>query len=103
MDADAPGFDAVVLELGLPERKGLATLEKFRNFDTDTSVVALARLTDKAIGRNAVLLGAQDYLIKGSTELAFFLQLAPNLLCQLDDEAKLAPLFVFGKQVAFLG
>ena len=66
---DSSSFDAVVLDLGLPGTTGLDTLEKFRGFDTETPVVVLTGLADDAIGRQAVSLGAQDYLVKGSPEL----------------------------------
>ena len=65
----ASSCDAVVLDLGLPGTTGLDTLEKFRGFDTDIPVIVLTGLADDAIGREAVSLGAQDYLVKGSPEL----------------------------------
>jgi signal transduction histidine kinase len=58
-------FDAVLLDLGLPESSGLSTLDKFREAVADLPVVVLTAADDLRLAVNAVHHGAQDYLVKG--------------------------------------
>ncbi|MAG37476.1 MAG: hypothetical protein CL878_14670 [Dehalococcoidia bacterium] len=58
-------FDAVLLDLGLPDSSGLRTLERVLSWRVDVPVVVLTGLTDEVIGTQAVQLGAEDYLVKG--------------------------------------
>lgn len=61
-------FDIVLLDLGLPECRGLPTLDKFREAVPDTPVVVLTAADDRDLGIAALQHGAQDYLIKGKVE-----------------------------------
>ncbi len=60
--------DAVLLDLGLPDSDGLATLEAMRELAAGHPVVVLTGLEDEHIGLQAVALGAQDFLVKGSAD-----------------------------------
>lgn len=55
----------VLLDLGLPDASGLATLQKFNQAVSGTPVVVLTGLDDEELALQALGLGAQDYLIKG--------------------------------------
>jgi signal transduction histidine kinase len=57
-------FDAVVLDLGLPESTGLDTLEYVVAADPDVAVVVLTGLDDDALSLAAIQRGAGDYLTK---------------------------------------
>lgn len=61
-------FNAVLLDLNLPDSQGLDTLEKVRARAQDVAVVVLTGMTDEIIARSAVSQGAQDYLVKGEID-----------------------------------
>jgi len=61
-------IDAVLLDLGLPDSKGLASLNSLRAFAPRVPVVVLTGLNDEALAIQALQEGAQDYLIKGNME-----------------------------------
>lgn len=58
-------IDIVLLDLMLPDSKGLDTFTKFYQRFPDIPVVVITALNDAESGTKAVQLGAQDYLIKG--------------------------------------
>ncbi|MFO8010463.1 MAG: PAS domain S-box protein [Dehalococcoidia bacterium] len=57
--------DVVLLDLGLPDSRGLDTLNKLQSQATALPVVILTGLYDEDIAIEAVKSGAQDYLVKG--------------------------------------
>ncbi|MBX3405047.1 MAG: hybrid sensor histidine kinase/response regulator [Phycisphaeraceae bacterium] len=57
--------DAVLLDLSLPDSKGLQTLQRVRVSTMDIPVVVLTGLGDDSTALHAVQEGAQDYLVKG--------------------------------------
>ncbi len=59
-----PGRDAALLDLGLPDSTGLATLESFLETDPAVPVIILTAIDDGELGARAVQAGAQDYLVK---------------------------------------
>jgi PAS domain S-box-containing protein len=60
-------FDAVVLDLGLPDSAGLDTFHRFQAqaARSDLPVVVVTGLDDDDLALEAVRAGAQDYLVKG--------------------------------------
>jgi len=60
-------FDAVLLDLGLPDSQGLATLAKMQKRHPNVPILVLTGLEDATLAVNAVRAGAQDYLTKGKT------------------------------------
>lgn len=62
----AERFDAILLDLGLPDSRGFDTLAAMVS-TTSAPVLVLTGLDDEAIGLEAVHQGAQDYLVKGRT------------------------------------
>jgi PAS domain S-box-containing protein len=60
--------DCVLLDLGLPDSDGLATLEAVLSAAPRTAVIVLTGLDDEVAGRAAVRAGAQDYLVKGRAD-----------------------------------
>jgi len=61
-------FDVVLLDLGLPDSRGLETLTKVRTQFPSLPVVIMTGSGDEALGVQAVQLGAQDYLVKGQID-----------------------------------
>jgi serine phosphatase RsbU (regulator of sigma subunit) len=75
--ADARGSLAdaacVLLDLELPDSRGLQGVRWLREISPDLAVVVLTGLADEHMGEEAVGLGAQDYLVKGQVD-GFLLQ-----------------------------
>jgi len=57
--------DAVVLDLNLPDSEGLATLRAVLAAAPQMPVVVLTGVADVEVARQALQLGAQDWLLKG--------------------------------------
>jgi diguanylate cyclase (GGDEF)-like protein len=55
----------ILLDLNLPDGKGLESFEKLHGAFPDKPIVVLSGLTDERIALEAVQSGAQDYLVKG--------------------------------------
>jgi len=58
-------FDIVLLDLGLPDSTGIATLQTVIQTKTNTAVVVFTGVLDELLGVEMVKQGAQDYIIKG--------------------------------------
>jgi signal transduction histidine kinase len=65
---DHNGVEVILLDLGLPDSQGLATLKKIYAQVSQTPIVVLTGLNDETVGLQAVNEGAQDYLIKGQVD-----------------------------------
>ena len=61
-------FDAVLLDLSLPDAWGLDTIRRLRHEVASVPIVVLTGLNDEEIAMRAVEEGAQDYLFKGQTD-----------------------------------
>jgi DNA-binding NarL/FixJ family response regulator len=59
--------DVVLLDIRMPDGDGLATLEKLRSKAPGTKVVMLSTYDNPTYIARAVALGANDYVLKGST------------------------------------
>ena len=68
------GIDVVLLDLGLPDSKGLETLLNVRQQAPEVAIVVLTSSDDERLASQALQQGAQDYLVKG------YMQVYPNLL-----------------------
>ncbi|MDE2292000.1 MAG: response regulator, partial [Elusimicrobia bacterium] len=66
------GVEVVLLDLMLPDSRGLDTLRAVRARFPDVPVVVLTGLSDESMGLQAVLEGAQDYQVKGNIEARAF-------------------------------
>jgi len=62
---DEGGFEAVLLDLSLPDSQGIGTLSKMHAARPGMPIVVLTSLDDEALGLQLLQHGAQDYLIKG--------------------------------------
>ena len=61
-------FDIILLDLWLPDSKGLDTFIKMKSFMEETPIVVLTALDDEEIALQAVKKGAQDYLLKSQVQ-----------------------------------
>ncbi|TMD02455.1 MAG: EAL domain-containing protein, partial [Chloroflexi bacterium] len=58
-------FDAVLLDLGLPDSQGLEALGKLQAQATGVPLVVMTGMEDEEVAARALREGAQDYLVKG--------------------------------------
>jgi PAS domain S-box-containing protein len=58
-------FDAVLLDLNLPDSQGVMTIKSIQGNVSGLPVIVLTGLADEAIALEALKLGAEDYLVKG--------------------------------------
>ncbi|OGP30873.1 MAG: hypothetical protein A2038_07435 [Deltaproteobacteria bacterium GWA2_57_13] len=58
-------FDAVLLDLNLPDARGLQAIAPVSDTAPDVPIVVLSGLWDESLAVAAVQRGAQDYLVKG--------------------------------------
>jgi len=58
-------FDAVLLDLSLPDAFGLSTVRQIHDTSPTIPVVVLSGVSDQSLALQAVQQGAQDYLVKG--------------------------------------
>ncbi len=60
-------IDIILLDLFLPDSKGLVTLEKMleQGYKTPVPIVVISNLDDETVAGKAVEAGAQDYVVKG--------------------------------------
>lgn len=68
-------FDVLLLDLGLPESSGLATVQRlFAQAQPVPTLIVLSGLTDEEIAIMALRAGAQDYLVKGQVDSALLVR-----------------------------
>ncbi len=58
-------FDIVLLDLSLPDSAGLNALQKIHAKNALLPIIIMTGLADEDTASDAIILGAQDYLIKG--------------------------------------
>jgi PAS domain S-box-containing protein len=61
-------FDAILLDLGLPDSSGIATVERMHEAAGAIPIIVLTATGDEALSERAIQRGAQDYLVKGETD-----------------------------------
>ena len=61
-------FDVILLDLGLPDAHGLEAVQRIIAAAPRSPLVVLSGMDDESMGVQALLEGAQDYLIKGQIE-----------------------------------
>ncbi|MGH7873458.1 MAG: ATP-binding protein [Candidatus Binatia bacterium] len=64
----AETFDAVLLDLSLPDARGVETVARVQEAAPRLPIVVLTGLDDDAAALEAVRAGAQDYLVKGQID-----------------------------------
>lgn len=82
-------FDLVLLDLFLPESKGIKTLRRVRAAAPHTAVVAITRFDDEATGMEAVSEGAHDYLMKDEATGSALMRALRHALARLRVEEEI--------------
>lgn len=59
-------FDAILLDLGLPDSQGLETFLSLIKIVSNIPIIIITEQSDEELANNAIKEGAQDYLIKGN-------------------------------------
>jgi len=62
-------FDAIVLDLNLPDSDGFETFELLRDAAPDVALIVFSGQDDEELAMRAVKTGAQDYVVKGQRGL----------------------------------
>ena len=62
-----PAIDVILLDLGLPDSDGVASLEWATRAAPHLPIIVLTGSEDEMLGMEAVRKGAEDYLVKGQT------------------------------------
>lgn len=63
-------YDAILLDLNLPDSQGLNTVNAIHAAACGTPMIIMSGTQDRGLAVHAVRLGAQDYLAKGETDAA---------------------------------
>ena len=58
-------FDAVILDLNLPDSSGIATARRLKQNAPNLPIVILTALADESVALEALQIGMEDYLVKG--------------------------------------
>jgi twitching motility protein PilT len=64
-----PNIDAVLLDLTLPDSQGLDTFTRLHTQAPQLPFVILSGVDDESLALDAICQGAQDYLVKGQSEV----------------------------------
>jgi signal transduction histidine kinase len=61
-------LDVILLDLSLPDARGMETVERTLALAPDAAIVVLTGLDDSTVAVQALQAGAQDYLVKGQPD-----------------------------------
>jgi two-component system, cell cycle sensor histidine kinase and response regulator CckA len=64
------GFDAVLLDVGLPDSQGIDTVNRVHNAAPNVPIIVLASSDDDGLAALSLQRGAQDYLLKSEADAA---------------------------------
>jgi len=60
-------FDAILLDVDLPDSRGLESIQRIREAAAGLPIVVISGTMDETVALRAVLAGAQDYVVKDTT------------------------------------
>jgi DNA-binding NarL/FixJ family response regulator len=61
-------FDAVLLDLSLPDSQGLSTVTRLLGAAPEIPIVVLTGVNDEELGSQAIAAGVQEFLVKGRVD-----------------------------------
>lgn len=65
---EAAHFDAILLDLMLPDSRGIETIERVTKAGIEVPVLVMTNLGDEQMAFEAMRLGAQDYMVKATSD-----------------------------------
>ena len=71
---DSEHWDAILLDLSLPDSDGIDTFKSVHAKSGDSPIIVLTGHSDESLAIEAVQLGAQDYLVKGRVDSALLVR-----------------------------
>lgn len=77
---ESRSFDVVLLDLGLPDSRGLETFSVLHSRFRLVPIVVLSAVSDDATMFDAMRLGAQDYLYKGDFDAALLVRVVRHAI-----------------------
>jgi len=106
---DQDDFDIALLDLNLPDSKGIDTLVKVSERHPRTANVVITGLDNENLGLKAVAKGAQDYLVKGdfniqmlSKSIYYAIERKKAELAMRESEAQYRLLFESANEAIFI-
>jgi PAS domain S-box-containing protein len=84
------GFDLVLLDLNLPDSRGLETFLRAHEAAPQLPFIVLSEREDEELGMQAVHRGAQDYLVKGGIDVHLLLRAMRYAIERMAAEHELA-------------
>lgn len=82
--------DVVLLDLALPDSRGLATVRAMRAAAPDLAIIVFTGVDDQALAAEALEAGAQDYLVKGQFHHDALARAVRNAIVRMKLERKIA-------------
>ncbi|RPJ20617.1 MAG: response regulator, partial [Chloroflexi bacterium] len=92
-------FEAVLLDLSLPDSEGLDTLHRILASAPSLPVIVMTGQTDEAVATQAVQAGAQDYLIKGQVDGRLLIRSIQYAVQRKQTEMQLADALEFTERI----
>ncbi|MEI6634412.1 MAG: sigma 54-interacting transcriptional regulator [Chlamydiota bacterium] len=90
----AGGFDLVLLDLTLPDNRGLDRFDELHHHAPGVPIVVLTCVDDESLAMNAVIAGAQDYLVKGQVDSRMLKRCMRYAIERKQAETKLSAMLV---------
>lgn len=59
-----PNVDLVTMDITMPKMDGVTSLEKIREFDSNSRIVMISALGKQDLVRKALVIGAKNYIVK---------------------------------------
>ncbi len=103
---DMEDFDIIILDLELPDSKGLDTLTQTYRRAPDLPIVVLTGIDDDGVALTAAQAGAEEYLVKGQASggmLVRTVRYAIERRRLMTEQLRAAQEEEFGKTVGFIG
>jgi two-component system cell cycle response regulator len=82
-------FDIILLDLMLPDSKGIKTFYKLHEQIPEVPIVVITALNNQELGTEAVRMGAQDYLVKGNIDSAMLSRTIQYAIVRQQNDANL--------------
>lgn len=95
----AEQFQSVLVDLNLPDSRGLETLQRVLSRAPQTPVIVLTAQEDEETGIQSMQAGAQDYLIKGQADGRLLSRVIQNAMQRKEIEIQLADVHEFTQHI----